>query len=165
MQSFLKFSVVAIFLLLLSGLVCVLFDPFHIYPARRDARRTNDVAEIMSLLETYISKNKNELPLNFPTELTQIGSDLNGCEVNTQHCHVTASSCANLHTALTGNPRLTLPSDIQSGNFRKTMFAIQLKDKKTVEVIACGTEGQQTISLTKTFPGVRTSTLSATLKK
>jgi hypothetical protein len=153
MLSFLKISVIATLVFLLGFLLSVLFDPFHLQLKNRDARRVRDVAEILSAVEKYISTHKNQLPANMPTQFAQIGSDQSGCEIHTALCQVNTPSCVNLHAPLLGNPNQTLPSDIMGGSFHKTKYAIQLKDE-TVNIVACGTEGSEVISVSKQFPGV-----------
>lgn len=142
-------------------LAVLYIDPFHHWANAREAMRERDINEIATQIVQEIQKNdavasssakhtKKILP-DVPRQLQELGQSTTGCALETPSCHITNSSCVDLHTY--APEATTFPSDPKFGSILHTGYAIMKTAPDEITVVSCYSEKNQTLKVTKKILG------------
>ena len=124
----------------------------------KDARRSSDVAEILTAIHQSIVDNKGTLPTNLASLTagaeTQLGSGASGCTISNSNCTIAATACADL---MSGAQALTsylasMPIDPIGGTTAtsaKTGYSVIKASTGIITVKACYTDGSSVISVSR----------------
>lgn len=136
--TLIELLVVIVIILILAVIVFVALNPSKRIKDAKDARRTADVATILTAVHLSTVDSKGTLPSGLSTSMpeTQIGQATSGCEISSGGCAATPSSCVNLTTSLEKYLK-AVPEDPNSGNADKTGYTIMVNANNIVTVRAC----------------------------
>lgn len=135
----------------LAIVVFVALNPAQRFKDTRDARRTADVATILTAIHASIVDNKGTLPSGLSTSMaeTQLGTGATGCAIATGGCSVVATACVNLATPLVAYLK-SIPIDpTTTFTAAKTGYSVTVDANNIVTIKACGTEGSTNISISR----------------
>lgn len=135
----------------LAIVVFVALNPAQRLKDTRDARRTTDVATILTAIHASIVDAKGTLPAGLTTGMSevQLGSAATGCAIATGGCSVVAAACTDLTTPLVKYLK-TIPIDPSlTAASTKTSYSVIVDANNIVTVKACGTEGTTNISISR----------------
>ncbi|MFZ5376398.1 MAG: hypothetical protein ACOZAN_01870 [Patescibacteria group bacterium] len=139
-----RLSSVALLLVFLLGLVVAVSET-KAKLANRNALRTQHLKEIAEFFQSFQQKNLLYLPDNITAGNYQIGTATDGCQINSETCHVIHPRCLNLNY-INSDVRDDVPSDVSTGNREKTGYMITITENSQITLTACGSEGDQKIS-------------------
>ena len=145
-MKILKVSIVVSFILLCASLFSSLFLQRESQQLNRDAHRLSDLERYAKYIQDYSVKN-GSLPASIDTQLRQIGTADDQCELNTSHCSSTVPNCLNMNEDFK-IPAESLPADIQTGNTGRTMYAVSLVKPGVIRLVACSAEAESGMELT-----------------
>lgn len=153
-----RFSLIEILLVVaiittLAVTVFVALDPTKRLKDTRDARRDEDVQNILIAIHKSIIESKGSLPSGLNTGMveTQIGTGVSGCAIATGGCNVVATACVDLTTTMVKYLK-TIPIDPSEGTTytsAKTGYSVQVDSNGIVTIKACGAEGSTNISVSR----------------
>ena len=135
----------------LAIVVFVALNPAQRFEDTRDARRTADVATILTAIHASIVDSKGALPAGLTTSMaeTQLGTAATGCAIATGGCSVVATACVNLATPMAAYLK-SMPIDpTTSFNASRSGYSVTVDANNIVTIKACGTEGASNISISR----------------
>ena len=143
--------IVITIIIVLASAVFVALNPAKRFQDARNARRSSDVASILSALKTQQVDNGGSylasvaaLTVDVPY---QIGTGATGCD--TGCAGVTQAACADLTGWKTAGYLGSGPADPSSGTDAKTLYSITRATAGTLTINACAPEGTAVISVSR----------------
>jgi len=138
---------------LLAVTVLVSLNPAERIVDAKNARRTTDVDTILAAIHTSIVDSSGAYPSGLTEGMseTQIGAGTTGCAIATGGCTVTPTGCVDLATSLAsymGSMPID-PSGASTYTADKTGYSVEVDANGIVTVRACGSEGGETISISR----------------
>lgn len=150
--TLIELLIVIAIIAILAAAIFVALDPVTRFQEARDARRYNDLNNVLTAVVTdqvdnggtYIAAVSGLTDDLFYT----IGTDGAGCDAGCT-AQVTQAACADLTGLVTEGYLGSVPMDPSTGAATKTDYYISKKANGTVEVGACDPEGGAAITLTR----------------
>lgn len=139
-------------IIVLAAAVFVALNPAKRFQDSRNARRSSDIAAVVSALKTDQVDNggtyvASVAGLTVDTEY-QIGTAANGCDSGCTAV-TTEAACADLTALVTEGYIGSVPYDPSTGAAAETDYYIMRNTSGTVTVGACDAEGGSTVVLTQ----------------
>lgn len=150
--TLIELLIVIAIIVVLAAAVFVALNPAKRFQDSRNARRSSDVASILSALKTDQIDNGGTYltavaALTVDTEYT-IGTDAVGCNAGCTAV-TTEAACADLTGLVTDGYLGSVPFDPSSGTAAETDYYIMRNTAGTITVGACDAENGATVSLTR----------------
>jgi len=139
--TLIELLVVIVIIVVLAAVVFVALNPSKRLKDAKDARRTTDIATILTAIHLAIVDSKGTLPSGLSTSMpeTQLGTAGSGCAISTGGCAATPSACIDLSTSLNKYLK-SVPAD-PNGSAATTNYTVAVDANNIVTVRACGAEG------------------------
>ena len=150
--TLIELLIVIAIIVVLAAAVFVALNPAKRFQDSRNARRSSDVASILSALKTNQIDNGGTYltevaALTVDTEY-MIGTDVAGCNAGCTAV-TTEAACADVTGLVTDGYLGSVPMDPSSGTAAKTDYYIMRNTAGTITVGACDAENGATVSLTR----------------
>jgi type IV pilus assembly protein PilA len=120
----------------LALVVVVALDPAKRFEDARNSRRLSDVQSILSAVQQYLVDNKGAIPDGIANHERQLGIVGGGCELTTNVCSISDSSCVDLSSTLARYLK-EIPYDPQNGSVETTHYAVVIDLNNIITVKAC----------------------------
>jgi type II secretory pathway pseudopilin PulG len=133
--------VVIVIIAILAAVIFVALDPVRRFAEARNARRWNDVNNLLTAVHEYIVDNGGALPTGLTSGMaeTQLGTNGAGCDTSQAGACGTAVACVDLSTPL-ARYMASIPIDPQETTAGQTGYSIQVDANNIVRLRGCNGE-------------------------
>lgn len=134
--TLIELLVVIVIIAILAAVIFVALDPVTRFAQARNARRWNDVNNLLTAVHEYIVDNDGALPTGLSTGMseTQLGTAATGCA----DCGA-AAACVDLSTPL-ARFMASIPLDPSTGSAAETRYSVQVDANGICWIRSCDEE-------------------------
>lgn len=143
--TLIELLVVIVIIAILAAVIFVALDPVTRFAQARNARRWNDVNNMLTAVHEYIVDNNGSLPTGLTAGMseTQLGTAGAGCD----DCGSVAA-CVDLTTPL-ATYMASIPLDPSNGTAAETRYSVTVDANNIVTIQSCDAELSATIEVAR----------------